>query len=231
MRNRRQLRLCMIDQIYRYNCSLSSSGIVISRRRVLMTMWNKELTALIIQIVFSICKVSRIVRWWQIKFLFEALFSGFRRCDQAAHPRGVLAWSFAQSRVFDPSYLCEVVAMRARGGGDTDTGGSRDAGTGSEAIPTVAVAVRWARGGGDTDTGGRRDADIGGISDAGGGGSRDAGTGSAAIPTVAVAVKWAWGGGDTDAGAAAMRARGRQLFRPWKRVLNCVKHAIFFNEW
>ena len=36
--NTRQLRLWTIDEIYRYNCSLSASGIVISRRRVLMTI-------------------------------------------------------------------------------------------------------------------------------------------------------------------------------------------------
>ena len=36
------------------------------------------------------------------KFLFEALFIRYNK-DQAANPCGVLAWSFAQSRVFDPS--------------------------------------------------------------------------------------------------------------------------------
>ena len=35
------------------------------------------------------------------KFLFEALFVRFSK-DQAANPYGVLAWSYEQSRVFDP---------------------------------------------------------------------------------------------------------------------------------
>ena len=35
------------------------------------------------------------------KFLFEALFVRFSK-DQATNPVGVLAWSYAQSRVFDP---------------------------------------------------------------------------------------------------------------------------------
>ena len=35
------------------------------------------------------------------KFLFEALCVRFSK-DHAANPDGVLAWSYAQSRVFDP---------------------------------------------------------------------------------------------------------------------------------
>ena len=43
------------------------------------------------------------------KFLFEALFVRFHQ-DQAANPCGVLAWSYAQSRVFDPPSVFDANA-------------------------------------------------------------------------------------------------------------------------
>ena len=43
------------------------------------------------------------------KFLFEALCVRFSK-DQAANPYGVLAWSYAQSRVFDPSSVFDALS-------------------------------------------------------------------------------------------------------------------------
>ena len=43
------------------------------------------------------------------KFLVEALFVRFRK-DQAANPAGVLAWSYTQSRVFDPPSVFDANA-------------------------------------------------------------------------------------------------------------------------
>ena len=43
------------------------------------------------------------------KFLFEALSVRFSK-DQAATPYGALAWSFAQSRVFDPPSVFDANA-------------------------------------------------------------------------------------------------------------------------
>ena len=43
------------------------------------------------------------------KFLVEALFIRFIK-DQAANPVGVLAWSYAQSRVFDPPSVFDANA-------------------------------------------------------------------------------------------------------------------------
>ena len=43
------------------------------------------------------------------KFLFEALCVRFSK-DQAANPYGVLAWSYAQSRVFDPPSVFDANA-------------------------------------------------------------------------------------------------------------------------
>ena len=43
------------------------------------------------------------------KFLFEALFVRFSK-DQAANPCGVLAWSYEQSRVFDPPSVFDANA-------------------------------------------------------------------------------------------------------------------------
>ena len=45
------------------------------------------------------------------KFLFEALFVRFSK-DQAANPCGVLAWSYEQSRVFDPPSVFDANAWK-----------------------------------------------------------------------------------------------------------------------
>ena len=54
------------------------------------------------------------IKFWQNtliikKFLFEALSVRFSN-DQAANPCGVLAWSYAQSRVFDPPSVFDANA-------------------------------------------------------------------------------------------------------------------------
>ncbi len=50
-----------------------------------------------------------------LKFLFEALSPVCGDVTKRRTPLGVLAWSFAQSRVFDPPYISDVAVSRHGG--------------------------------------------------------------------------------------------------------------------
>ena len=117
MRYSRLLRLLIIDQIYRYMCSLVSSGIVIWRRYVLMTTWNIELTALIVSSYLldysaKVSIVSILCKCWRNEVRLRRTCRAFLDTKLRASPR-LLHGVFSQSRLSEPpafskQYVAEI---------------------------------------------------------------------------------------------------------------------------